>query len=174
MAGAILTRLGEGIHVFPWLFRAWAAFANRARYAAGMTETMDSAGMRLTGLAHIGIRVHDFERSMKFYAVLGFELTAGPFPGAQVAILSHACGIEINLILNAARPDAENVLMDVEEKHPGYTHVALAVDDLEKAAATVEAAGYPITEGPVTFPTGARAVFVRDPDRNVVELHQPV
>jgi lactoylglutathione lyase len=110
---------------------------------------------------------------MKFYGLLGFELTAGPFEAQKVAILTHECGLEINLIFNAPRAEGENVLMDVDEKHPGYTHVALAVDDLEAAALAVEAAGYPVTEGPVQFPGGARAVFVRDPDRNVVELHLP-
>jgi lactoylglutathione lyase len=32
----------------------------------------------IAGLAHIGIRVHDLERSMAFYALLGFSKTAGP------------------------------------------------------------------------------------------------
>jgi len=32
----------------------------------------------ITGLAHIGIRVHDLERSLRFYELLGFTKTAGP------------------------------------------------------------------------------------------------
>lgn len=127
----------------------------------------------LTGLAHIGIRVHDFDRALRFYEFLGFELVAGPFEGEKVAILKHPSGIEINLIINAPQADAENVLMDVAEKHPGYTHVALAVVNLDSTVAALDAAGIIITEGPVRFPNGARAVFVRDPDRNVVELNQP-
>jgi lactoylglutathione lyase len=130
-------------------------------------------GLRVTGLAHIGIRVHDLGRALRFYELLGFELTLGPFEAEKVAILKHECGLEINLIFNAQGAEAANVLMDVAEKHPGYTHVALAVDDLEAASEAVVAAGFPITEGPVRFPNGARAIFVRDPDRNVVELHQP-
>ena len=110
---------------------------------------------------------------MKFYAFLGFELTAGPYEPQKVAILKHPCGIEINLIFNAGSARTDNVLMDVEEKHPGYTHVALAVENLDGTVLALKAAGIPITEGPVRFPTGARAVFVRDPDRNVVELNQP-
>jgi len=138
-----------------------------------MSQSASPGDLRVVGLAHIGIRVHDLQRAVRFYGVLGFELTKGPFEAQKVAILTHECGIEINLIFNAPRADAANVLMDVDEKHPGYTHVALAVENLEAAASAVEAAGYPITEGPVQFPNGARAVFVRDPDRNVVELHQP-
>ena len=29
-----------------------------------------------------------------------------------------------------------------------------------------------LSGGPVTFPTGHRAIFLRDPDRNVIELNQ--
>lgn len=58
------------------------------------------------------------------------------------------------------------------EKHAGYTHVALAVRDVTAAQAALEASGIEITEGPVRFPGGAVSIFVRDPDRNVVELNQ--
>jgi hypothetical protein len=34
------------------------------------------------------------------------------------------------------------------------------------------AAGIPLSGGPVRFGPGAEAIFVRDPDRNVIELHQ--
>lgn len=33
-------------------------------------------------------------------------------------------------------------------------------------------AGVAISGGPVTFPGGSMAIFVRDPDRNVIEFHQ--
>jgi lactoylglutathione lyase len=127
----------------------------------------------ITGLGHIGIRVHDIERARAFYeGVLGFVLTAGPFPPEPVAILRHPCGLEINLIGNAARAEMPNPLMDASEKLPGYTHVALVVRDLGDAQARLAAAGVAITEGPVTFPGGVRAIFCRDPDRNVVELDE--
>jgi lactoylglutathione lyase len=140
-----------------------------------MSETA-SAGdgqLVLTGLAHIGIRVHELERSLAFYGLLGFELSMGPFDSEPVAILSHPSGLEINLVINAPKAVEENILMDIEEKLPGYTHVALAVADLDQALRILGQAGHPISGGPVTFPTGARAIFVRDPDRNVVELHEP-
>ena len=44
-----------------------------------MADAISPGRPVLTGLAHIGIRVHDFERAMRFYALLGFELAAGPF-----------------------------------------------------------------------------------------------
>jgi lactoylglutathione lyase len=63
--------------------------------------------------------------------------------------------------------------MDVPEKHPGITHVALSCPDVASARNVLEAAGFPIRDGPVRFPTGAQAIFVRDPDGNVLELNQP-
>lgn len=43
----------------------------------------------------------------------------------------HPSGVNINFILNASSDASENnVLMDLPEKHTGYTHIALEVDDL--------------------------------------------
>lgn len=127
----------------------------------------------ITGLGHVGIRVHDLERSLRFYRLLGFEKTAGPIGPEPVAILVHPCGVEINLVLNAPTASTPNVLMDVPVKAPGITHLALSCPDIAAAKQALEAAGYPIREGPVRFPTGSQAIFVRDPDGVVIELNQP-
>src|SRR3954470_11227101 len=84
----------------------------------------------IVGLAHIGIRVHDLERSVRFYELLGFTKTAGPIGPEPVAILMHPSGLELNLVLNAPNADAPNILMDVPDKHPGITHVALLCPDI--------------------------------------------
>jgi lactoylglutathione lyase len=131
---------------------------------------MDSVPLR--GIAHVGLRVFDLERSVTFYRLLGFEKTMGPIGSEPVAILEHPAGIEINLVLNAPAAKVPNVLMDVPVKEPGITHIALLCDDVLAAKATLEAAGFPIKEGPVRFPHGAQAIFVRDPDGIVIELHQ--
>jgi lactoylglutathione lyase len=126
----------------------------------------------ITGIAHVGIRVFELERSRAFYEKLGFRFVAGPLGPEPVAIMSHPSGVEINFILNARDADAPNPLMDVPEKLPGYTHIALAVRDLEATQLALQAAGIALSGGPITFPTGAQAVFLRDPDRNVIELNQ--
>ena len=100
------------------------------------------------------------------------EFVVGPVGPEPVAILSHPSGVEINLILNAGEGASPNILMDVPEKHPGYTHVALAVDDLAAMQARLEAAGIALSGGPITFWEGNSSFFVRDPDRNVVEFNQ--
>ena len=63
--------------------------------------------------------MHDLERALRFYELLGFKKTAGPLGPEPVAILNHPSGVELNLILNAPSASAPNVLMDVAEKHPG-------------------------------------------------------
>ncbi len=132
-----------------------------------------SAPIAISGFAHVGIRVHDLERSLRFYALFGFEKTLGPLGPEPVAILEHPAGIELNLVLNAPHPKEPNVLMDVPEKHPGITHVALRCADILKAKAELEAVGIALSGGPVRLGPRAQAIFVRDPDGNVVELHQP-
>ena len=47
-------------------------------------------------------------------------------------------------------------------------HLALAVDDLDRAAARLEAAGIPHTRSR----SGRAALFCRDPDGNAIELVQ--
>jgi len=126
----------------------------------------------IKGLAHIGVRVHDLERALRFYRLLGFEKTAGPLGPEPVAILSHPSGLELNLILNAPNAAEPNILMDVPHKHPGITHFALLCEDVLRAKAELEAAGIALSGGPMPLGQNAQAIFVRDPDRNVIELHQ--
>ena len=50
--------------------------------------------------------------------------------------------------------------------------LALSVDNVGAVQAELEKAGIAITGGPITFPGGATSIFVRDPDRNVIEFNQ--
>ena len=126
----------------------------------------------ITGIAHVGIRVHALDRARSFYEFLGFNFVMGPIGPEPVAIMSHPSGIEINFILNASDISAQNVLMDVKEKHSGYTHIALSVKNVSEVQSALEKKGITITEGPITFPTGSTSIFIRDPDRNVIEFNQ--
>ncbi len=132
-----------------------------------------SISQQVLGIAHIGIRVYELERARTFYELLGFNFVVGPIGPEPVAIMSHPSGIEINFILNAANDSAENVLMDIEAKHAGYTHIALTVQNVAEVQAELEKAGVIMSGGPITFSGGSVSIFVRDPDRNVIEFNQP-
>jgi lactoylglutathione lyase len=126
----------------------------------------------IAGVSHIGIRVVDEARSEAFYALLGFEVVWRSGSPDNVVILKNANDVEINLIVNGVAPPGDkNVLMDISDKHPGYTHVALRVESIEETVANLARANIAISGGPMQLGPGI-SLFIRDPDRNVVELRQ--
>ena len=126
----------------------------------------------ISGINHVGIRVTNLERARKFYEQLGFVFIVGPIGPEPVAIMEHPSGVNINFILNADSGITENILMDIPERHPGYTHMALNVTNIETIEQAIRKIGIKITEGPVTLPDGGIMLFIRDPDKNVIEFHQ--
>jgi lactoylglutathione lyase len=120
---------------------------------------------------HVGVRVRDLDRALAFYRILGFELHAKAANDA-VAIVRNEHDVELNLVYNAnADAGAKNILMDVADKYPGYTHLAFRVSSIRATLEALRANGIRITQGPVSFGRdGHVSVFVRDPDLNVVEL----
>lgn len=127
--------------------------------------------MELTHVDHIGIRVVDAARSEAFYGKLGFTVTFR-HRSDSVVILRNPAGVEINLIVNADSSfDGTNVLMDAPPKRAGYTHVALGVRSMDETVQELGALGIPISDGPTKLGHGL-SLFVRDPDRNVIELRE--
>ena len=100
---------------------------------------------QIVGINHVGIRVADLTQSRQFYAQLGFEYLAGPMGPEPVAIMEHPSGVNINFILNADSGVTDNVLMDIPERHPGYTHMALDVTDIAAVEAGIKALDIHIT-----------------------------
>ena len=118
---------------------------------------------------HVGIRIADKERSVSFYGTLGFKfLSDAGFNDGHPIIMKHPSGVVLNLLGPANASEGTNILMDVDEKHPGITHVALTVSSIDSAKAFTVQNDIAITG---SFSYGnMSAIFIRDPDRNVIEL----
>ena len=128
--------------------------------------------MKIMNLDHIGIRVMNVSVAVAFYEKLGFTVIRND-SDERVVVLQHESGVEINL-LDTGNDDnnKQNILMDDKKKYPGYTHYAIAVSSIDDAERFLLSVGLQITEGPVTFGDGKSSIFVRDPDKNVIEFTQ--
>src|SRR5437660_3361632 len=96
---------------------------------------------------HIGVRVRNLDRALGFYRVLGFAVVRRA-EGDDVAIIRNEHEVELNLVFNANAGDpATNILMDVGDKFPGYTHIALRVASIPETVAALNENGIPIAQG---------------------------
>ena len=127
--------------------------------------------IEVTNVDHLGIRVTNETGSIAFYEQLGFKVERRA-DGDSVTILRNSHGIELNLVYNGVdSTGGKNILMDVPEKHTGYTHMALNVGSISKALYALREQNIAISQGPVSFGrSDAASVFIRDPDQNVIEL----
>ena len=125
--------------------------------------------LEIKAVNHVGIRIVEKDKSVAFYGKLGFEfLSDAGFEDGHPIIMKHPSGVVINLLGPANASEGTNILMDVDEKHPGITHVALTVSSIDHAKAFTEQNDIAIT-GSFSF-GNMSAIFIRDPDRNVIEL----
>ena len=128
--------------------------------------------LEITNFDHIGIRISDRDASVAFYELLGFEMIAdGGFDQGHPLVMLHPSGININLLGPATARPGGNVLMDEKPKYPGITHLAVKVKDAATTEAFVTKNGIAIT-GRRDF-RGTQTIFIRDPDRNVLEIVGP-
>ena len=128
--------------------------------------------IEMSQIDHIGIRISNRLASVKFYELLGFELIAdGGYDKGHPLVMLHPAGININLLGPATGNAGHNILMDESEKYPGITHFAIKMKSAEDTEDFVKANGIEIT-GRRNF-RGTKTIFIRDPDRNVLELVGP-
>jgi catechol 2,3-dioxygenase-like lactoylglutathione lyase family enzyme len=129
--------------------------------------------------SHTGQCVRDLERMRAFYVeVLGFEevldldvsgsqsatLLRLPDPVGLRAVYLRRDGFVLELLgFQAPEPLPERERSILE---PGLTHISIGVDDLDATCAAVEAHGGAV----LTESRLPNAVFVRDPEGQVIEL----
>jgi methylmalonyl-CoA/ethylmalonyl-CoA epimerase len=96
----------------------------------------------VTKIDHIGIAVKDLEESLKFYTeVLGLECIGTEVVDEQkVKVAFLPIGDSKIELLEATEPDSA-VAKFIEKKGAGIQHIALRVDDINKAIAEMEAKG---------------------------------
>lgn len=120
---------------------------------------------------HIGIRVKEKKRAIDFYEKFGFELIVDTgFEKGHPIMMQHASGIVLNLLGPSTEHEDKNVLMDIEQKYAGYTHMALKIESLSDLEKFLKQNDIEIT-GRFSF-KDMNSVFVRDPDRNVIEFDE--
>ena len=125
--------------------------------------------LEILSIDHIGVRVHDYERSLEFYEKLGFRLEIDHGDNRAYEIINEQ-GVRINLIVNASSDSGmENILLDHDIKFTGYTHPAFIVSSLEDLINSDLFKTLTVTEGPNEVER-RRYLFIRDPDGNVLEF----
>ena len=121
---------------------------------------------------HVGIRVSDRQQAVAFYERLGFR-EVRCFEKYEANEMESSDGVRINLIFNGTHlSHGRNALLDEPIKLPGVTHPAFVVDDLYALKDWLDAAGIAITEGIHRLGPRRITLFIRDPDRNVLEFNQ--
>ena len=134
----------------------------------------------MTAFNHVGQCVTDLERSKRFYCELfGFaferEITPGDEGSAQLLSLTPPLGmtaaylVRDGLVLELLHFSADGQTLPFRPRtmnEPGLTHVSLSVDDIDEVCARLPTYGGEVVEG---SNIGA-AVFIRDPDGQLVEL----
>ena len=117
-------------------------------------------------LAHTCYRITDIDRSVAFYAALGFEELR------RMPIREEAINVFMGLPGDGPRLELTyNFGVDSYELGTGYGHIAVTVDDLDATLARLAEQGIEPERPPYTVREGgSRLAFVKDPDQYRVEL----
>lgn len=117
---------------------------------------------KIIGLAHIGVRTADIEKSIEFYQALGFELTNRADVGTKLAFLDcGACEVEL---IQAAQFN--------KDEGP-VAHIALNVQNIEEYAADKKAKGLIPADAEIKCMDilgGVKNLFFKGPSNETLEL----
>ena len=148
--------------------------------------------MSIVGLVHVNVNCSDFDRSLKFYELLGFKkyldvpCTNSAEVAAAVGMPPYQVKGALLALQNAKTPFVIDLLewQEPSDDDPPYDHlyhlginrIALASDDLDKDMARLKSEGVEFLSDPasVIIEGGPETRFVcfKDPDGTVIELVQ--
>ena len=95
--------------------------------------------MELKRVDHIGIAVKNLDEAVKFYESLGFKATGYEVVAEQKVMVAFLpCGDSELELLESTEPDGP-IARFIEKNGPGIQHVAIRVDDIEKALEELKA-----------------------------------
>lgn len=124
-------------------------------------------------MMHTMLRVHDLEKSKKFYiGLLGMTLIKElDFPEGEFTLAFVGYGPEETSTVIELTCNYGHEPYDLGN---GYGHIALETPDIYATAETLRAGGAEIVREPGPMKHGKTHIaFIRDPDGYLIELVQP-
>ncbi len=117
--------------------------------------------MELKRVDHVGIAVKNLDESVKFYESLGFKATGYEVVAEQkVKVAFLPCGDSEVELLESTEPDGP-IARFIEKNGPGIQHIAIRVDDIDKALEELKAQGVRLIDQVPRYGAGnARIAFV--------------
>ena len=117
--------------------------------------------MELKRVDHVGIAVKNLDESVKFYESLGFKATGYEVVAEQkVKVAFLPCGDSEIELLESTEPDGP-IARFIEKNGPGIQHIAIRVDDIDKALEELKEKGVRLIDQVPRYGAGnARIAFV--------------
>ena len=117
--------------------------------------------MELKRVDHVGIAVKNLDESVQFYESLGFKATGYEVVAEQkVKVAFLPCGDSELELLESTEPDGP-IARFIEKNGPGIQHVAIRVDDIDKALEELKAKEVRLIDQTPRYGAGnARIAFV--------------
>ena len=146
--------------------------------------------MNITGLVHVNINCSDFDRSLRFYELLGFQKVIDVPPkntlevAAAVGMPPYTVKGALLILQNSKTPLMIDLLEWQEPTdnrppypnlyHLGIARVALSTNDLDSDVAFLKSEGVEFLSNPATVKIEnqpeTRFICFKDPDGTILEL----
>ena len=146
--------------------------------------------MNITGLVHININCSDFDRSLRFYELLGFQKVIDvppkntPEVAAAVGMPPYTVKGALLILQNSKTPLMIDLLEWLEPTdnrppypnlyHLGIARIALSTNDLDSDIAFLKSEGVEFLSDPATVKIEnqpeTRFICFKDPDGTILEL----